>query len=528
MGWRLMIAAVTWTTVLGLSGSLKSEPAQGDMCHTFETGAARARSHEARRAVTFGAGPPTAHSRRLKPAAQYVRSEQPTRDLTARYHRAAERIIRATLADNDAYDKLEHLCLTIGHRLSGSSQLERAIDWAVETLKKDGQENVHREVVMVPHWVRGKESAAMIKPRFEPLHILGLGGSVGTPPEGVTAPVVVVGDEEQLDELGPAVKGKIVLFNNPMPRYDPKRGSGYGTAVRFRSHGARLASENGAVACLVRSVTAKSLRSPHTGAMRYADAKMKIPAAAVSIEDAEMIARLQKRGAEVVVNLKMEAKTLPDAGSANVIGELRGSTRPDEVVVIGGHIDSWDVGQGAHDDGGGCVMAMEAINVLRKLNMIPKRTIRVVLWTNEENGLRGGRAYAGDHAREMEKHIVAIEADSGVFEPKGYSLDCSDKQRQDVAAEQMRDILSLFPASIGDMTLTTGHSGADISAMKTAGVILMGHRVEGSKYFNYHHTHADTIDKVDPEDLSRNVAVLAAVAYILADMPQRLGERTSR
>ena len=528
MGLRLIIGAVTWAAALGLSGSLKTEPPQGETYHRFETGAVLARYNQARRTATLGAGPPTEDSRRLKPAAQHVRSEQPTSHLAVRYREPAERIIRSALADNDAYDKLEHLCLRIGHRLSGSRELEKAIDWAIEVLKEDGQENVHREMVMVPHWVRGEESATMISPRVEPLYMLGLGGSVGTPPEGITAPVVVVSDEEQLDALGPAAKGKIVLFNNPMPRYDPERGASYGPTVRFRSNGARLASEAGAVACLVRSVTANSLRSPHTGAMRYGDAKIKIPAAAVSIEDAEMIARLQRRGAEVVVRLKMEAKTLPDVQSANVVGELRGSTRPDEVIVIGGHIDSWDVGHGAHDDGGGCVMAMEVINVLRKLNMIPRRTIRVVLWTNEENGLRGARAYARDHEWELAKHVAAIEADSGVFDPRGFSLDCSDKQREAVAAEQMRDILSLFPASRWNMNLTTGHSGADVGAMKEAGVILMGHRVEGSKYFDYHHTHADTIDKVEPKDLSRNVAVLAVVAYILADMPERLGERTSR
>jgi Zn-dependent M28 family amino/carboxypeptidase len=336
-----------------------------------------------------------------------------------------------------------------------------------------------------------------------------------------------VADEDELDALGPGAKGKIVLFNNPMPKYDPTGGAGYGSAVRFRSYGARLASEKGAIGCLIRSVTARSLRSPHTGAMGYGDAKVKIPAAAVSVEDAEMIARLQRRGVAVVVNLKMEAKTLADAPSANVIGELRGSTRPDEIVVIGGHIDSWDVGQGAHDDGGGCVIAMEAVNVLRKLNMIPKRTIRVVLWTNEENGLSGGKAYASEHAAEMDKHIAAIEADSGIFEPKGYSVVCADKQREEIAAGQMRDILSLFSGSIGRMTVPTGWAGADISPMKESGVILMGHRVEGSKYFNYHHTHADTIDKVDPQELSQNVAVLAAVAYILADMPERFGEPTS-
>ncbi len=259
--------------------------------------------------------------------------------------------------------------------------------------------------------------------------------------------------------------------------------------------------------------------------MRYGDAPLKIPTAAITIEDADMLWRLKKLGIPTVVNLKMEARTLPDAESANVIGEIRGLKWPEEVVVISGHFDSWDVGHGAHDDGGGCIIAMEAINVLRRLQMFPKRTIRVVLWTNEENGLRGAKAYAKDHADELKNHVAAIESDSGVFAPRGYGVQCKDEDRQTLAAEQMTEILGLLASSMGELTAKTGHSGADVGQMKDAGVILMGHRVEGSKYFNYHHTHADTIDKVDPEELSQNVAVLATVAYILADMPHRIGDK---
>ncbi len=444
--------------------------------------------------------------------------------LVKQYEPAARQILEATMKSNDAWDKLEELCLTVGHRLSGSPGLERAIDWAIAAMNSEGQENVRREKVMVPHWVRGRESATIVKPHEMRMAMLGLGGSVGTPSAGITAPVEVVVNEEELESLGSGAKGKIILFNYPMPPYDPQRGSGYGKAVRFRTNGARLASVHGAVACLVRSVTANSLHTPHCGAMRYGDAKVKIPAAAVSIEDAETIAGLRRRGVEVVVNLKMEAKTYPDAESANVIGELRGTTWPDEVVVIGGHIDAWDVGHGAHDDGGGCVIAMDAINILRKLKLIPKRTIRVVLWTNEENGLRGGKAYARDHADELKNHVAAIESDSGVFAPRGYSVQCHDKDREHLAAEQMRAILSLLQP-IGLMTVTTGYSGADISPMGPANVVLMGHRVEGSKYFDYHHSPADTIDKVDRDDFSRNVAALATVAYVLADMPLRIGDK---
>lgn len=446
--------------------------------------------------------------------------------ISSQYRNVSRRIIKATLEDNDGYLKMQELCDGIGNRLSGSPQLTQAINWAAQAMRQDGQDNVRIEQVMVPHWVRGHESLTMMKPRQTPIAMLGLGRSVGTPENGITAEVVVVSDEAGLEALGDGAKGKIVLFNNPMPTYDPQNGAGYGTTVRFRSRGATLAAAQGAVACLVRSVTAHSLRSPHTGAMNYGDAEVKIPAAAISTEDAAMLARLQSRGVPIVVTLKMQAKTLEDAQSGNVIGELRGSERPEEIIVIGGHIDSWDVGQGAHDDGTGCVMAMEAINMLRKLNLRPRRTIRVVLWTNEENGLAGARQYAADHKAELRNHVAAIESDSGGFRPLGYSFECSDEVKLIIAEKQLRDIAKLLK-SIGAGRITLGGSGADVGPMRDAGVVLMGHRVEGKKYFNYHHTHADTLDKVDPHEFSQNIAVMATMAYILADMPDRLGEETS-
>lgn len=442
--------------------------------------------------------------------------------IAERYAGAARRIIDATLAGNDSWSKLEELCDDFGHRISGSVALEKAIVWAVDRLKKDGQENVHTERVMVTKWVRGAESLDMIEPRRKPIAMLGLGGSVGTPAKGITAPVVVVRDEDELEALGAGAEGKIVLFNNPMPPYDPEKGAGYGRTVRFRGKGPRLAAQKGAVACLVRSVTAHSLWSPHTGATRYGDAKVKIPAAAISTEDAAMFSRLTARGKRVVVTLRMEARTEGKVPSANVIAELRGSSMPDEIVVVGGHFDSWDVGQGAHDDGGGCVAAMEAINVLRRLGMIPRRTIRVVLFTNEENGLAGGRQYAADHADELPNHVAAIESDSGVFRPLGFGVSHGDKDKQAVAVRQLEDILSLLEP-VGATQARSGGGGADISPMGPAGVPLLGLRVEGSKYFDYHHTHADTLDKVDPAEFSQCVATLAVVCYVLADMPGRLG-----
>lgn len=435
---------------------------------------------------------------------------------------AVNTIISKVLESNAAWKKLVELCDDIGHRLSGSKALEDAIDWAVRVLKADGHINVKKEPVEVVHWTRGSETAELIAPRQEALPILGLGGSVGTPAEGIMAEVVVARDEAELERLGEKVVGKIVLFNNRMPEYHPERGSGYGKTVRFRVHGARLASEKGAVAVLIRSVTAHSLRSPHTGVMRYGDAKKKIPAAALSTEDADLISRFYERGESVKVRLKMEAKTSPTkAISHNVIAELKGRELPDEVVVIGGHIDSWDTGQGAHDDGAGCVIAMEALTALRELNLVPRRTIRVVLWTNEENGLAGAKAYASAHAAELAKHVAAIESDSGAFKPIGFGLDLKDN----AAEKDVAKVLTVYAQLLNKLRpqrVWTGFGGADVGPLRAQGVPAMGLRVDGSKYFNYHHSHADTLDKVDPQELSEGVAAMAAMAYILAEMPRRI------
>ena len=447
----------------------------------------------------------------------------PPGGIAERYKTTADQILAATSQSNASWSKLERLCDDIGHRLSGSESLDRAIAWAVETLKADGQENVRAEAVMVPRWVRGRESIVMVEPRHQRIALLGLGGSVGTPPGGITAEVVVVQDEEELEALGEGAKGKIVLFDNHMPDYDPEKGSGYGQTVRFRVNGARLAAAQGAVACLVRSVTAKSLRSPHTGGMRYGDAKRRIPAAAVSTEDASLIARLTAAGRQVVVRLEMDARSEGEVASANVVAELRGKEMPEEVVVIGGHIDSWDVGQGAHDDGAGCVIAMEALAVLRRLGLRPRRTIRVVLWTNEENGLAGAKAYARDHAEELKGHVAAIESDSGGFSPLGFSVDLEDDEAEGRAAERLRDLLTLL-APIGATEVRTGFAGADVSPLRPHGVATLGLRVEGSRYFDYHHSKADTLDKVNPDELTRCTASMAVLSYVLADMPFRLGE----
>lgn len=444
--------------------------------------------------------------------------------LSERYGATAKRIIDAVHAENHAYELMQELCDDVGNRLSGSPQLDRAIDWAVATLEKSGQENVHKEPVMVPKWVRGAESLELLYPRPASVPMLGLGGSVATPPGGIMAELAVVRDWEELKQRGDELDGKIVLFNSPMSREGEQSGAGYDNAVEYRVRGAREASKYGAVAALVRSVTTRSLQSPHTGGMHYGDAQTQIPTAAISVEYAEMFARLQQRGVPIKLRLMMQAHMSRQlAPSANVVAELRGREKPQEIVLISGHLDSWDVGQGAQDDGGGCVIAMETLNVLRRLGLQPRRTIRLVLWTNEENGLAGGRAYANEHASELPNHVAAIESDSGVFRPTGYSVDCESEAVEATVAAQLKAVLELVEP-VGKLDAASGYGGADIGPMKSAGVPLLGHEVDMTHYFDIHHTWADTLDKVNPGELTDNLAVLAVVSYVLADMDERLGK----
>ena len=427
-----------------------------------------------------------------------------------RYRDAAARIIGAALTSDHAYARLAHLTDHIGNRISGSQNLERAIAWAITEMKRDGLDNVRTEKVMVPHWVRGEESLEMLAPVPRKLQMLGLGNSVGTPAEGITAEAVVVRSFAELDRLGEQVRGKIVVYNAPFVNY--------GATVEYRLRGASRAARYGAVAALVRSITPVSLQTPHTGAMNYDPEQPKIPVAAVTIEVAQFLQRMNDRGDHPRLKLKMEAKFLPDAESANVIAEIKGSEKPDEVIVIGGHFDSWDVGQGAHDDGGGCIVAWETVRLLKELGLRPRRTIRVVLWTNEENGLRGGTAYHDAHKAEIAKHILAIESDSGVYRPEGFGL-------VDTAPLQVRSNLleiAKLLSGIGADQIAADGGGADISPMMHDGVPGASLDVDGTHYFDIHHTHADTLDKVNPRELALCVATMAVMAYTVADMPESL------
>jgi len=430
--------------------------------------------------------------------------------LADQYRATTDRIAAAALSDSAAWNRIAELTEKFGNRISGSQSLEQAIDWIIVQMKADGLDNVRGEPVMVPRWVRGAESAEMVAPRRQNLPMLGLGGSIATPTGGITAEVLVVTSYDDLTAKAAQAKGKIVLFNVPF--------TNYGETVRYRGGGAVAAAKAGAVASMIRSVTPYSMRTPHTGGMAYDSTVTKIAHFAITPEDADMIARLTARGEKVRVHVTMSAQMMPDAPSRNVMGELRGRELPDEVVVVGGHIDSWDVGRGAMDDAGGVVAAWEALRILKRLNLQPRRTIRAVGWTNEENGSRGGNAYRDAHKADADKHILAIESDGGVFRPTGFGFTGSD-----AAMTVAQEVGALIERAVpGSGAITKGGGGADIGPIMGLGVPGMGLNVSDARYFWFHHTDADTVDKLDPKEVAQCAAVMAIMAYVVADMPQRL------
>jgi carboxypeptidase Q len=428
------------------------------------------------------------------------------------YRPIAQRLIAEAQAGDASWRRLAELTDTFGHRLSGSESLERAIDWAVATMKADGLENVRKEPVMVPRWVRGRESLELVAPIRQTLPMLGLGNSTGTAASGIEADVVVVRDFDDLIARAAAVKGKIVLFNVAF--------TNYGTTVTYRSTGPSQAAKLGAVAALVRSVGPPGLRTPHTGATRNDPGQPQIPAAAITTEDADRFQRLQDRGVTIRVKLSMEAHFEPDSQSYNVVGELRGRELPDEIVLIGGHFDSWDVGTGASDDGGGCIATWEAVRMMKKLGLRPRRTVRVVLFTNEENGLRGGNGYRDAHQAELANHVLLMESDGGVFDPAGFGFTGPDSARRTLTT-----VGSLLRSLGADPILPSG-GGADIEPSgRAASVPMMSHVVKGD-YFLIHHTPADTIDRISPKQVGDNAAAIAVMAYVVADLPWRLGKES--
>ncbi|MEW6323031.1 MAG: M20/M25/M40 family metallo-hydrolase [Acidobacteriota bacterium] len=430
-------------------------------------------------------------------------------DWLAPFRADVDQLIKAATADRFAWERLAELTDTYGHRLSGSPTLERAIQWAMAEMKKDGLEAVRAERVMVPRWVRGAESLTIVEPPEHPVAMLGLGASVGTPPEGVEADVLVVRSYDELEKRASEARGRIVLYNVPY--------TNYGQTVQYRSGGASAAARHGAVASLVRAVGPVGLRTPHTGNMSYAEGVPQIPAAAIAAEDADRIQRLVDRGQRVRVRLRMEARFQPDVESFNVIGEIRGRERPEEVVLVGGHFDSWDVGTGASDDAVGCVVTWEAARLMKRLGLQPRRTVRVVLFTNEENGLRGANAYRDAYRDQAANHVLAIESDSGVFAPARIGFTGSD-----AAMRVMREIGTLL-APLGLQDIRAGGGGADIGPISQAGnVPMLAYQGDSDRYFTIHHTPADTIDRIAPDEVSRAAAALAAITYVVAEMPDRL------
>jgi hypothetical protein len=430
-------------------------------------------------------------------------------NLTDQYRAAADKLTAAAMADTEGYERLAYLCYRIGARLSGSPALERAIAWSAEQMKGAGLSNVRVIPVKVPHWVRGAESARMLEPVDKPLHMLGLGMSIATPPGGIAAEVVTVSSFEELAALGrDRVRGKIVLYNEAY--------RGYGETVAYRTAGPSRAAALGAVAALVRSVTPLALQIPHTGTLRYEEGQPRIPAAAVSPEDAMMIARLCAGGVRVKVRLSMAARMEPDADSGDVIGEIPGRERPEEVVVIGGHIDSWDVGQGAQDDGAAIAASLQALVLVKKLGLQPRRTLRVAFWVNEENGSRGGQAYRAWVGDQIGNHAAAIEMDGGAETPRGFGAGVDRSSMETL--KQIGELLE--PIGAGEITF--GGGGEDISPLLREGVPGLAERAAGTHYFDWHHTEADTLDKVDSGDFRKSLAAMAVMGYVLADMPERL------
>jgi len=408
------------------------------------------------------------------------------------------------------YQELRELCDDIGHRLSGSPQLEQAVVWAAEEMKQDGLD-VRLADVQVPYWVRGQESLRIVGGRE--LEVLGLGRSVATPKKGLKAQVLVVSSFEELDQRAEEAKGKMVVWNVPF--------TSYGETVQYRSRGASAAAKHGAVASLVRSVTPVSLNSAHTGAMRYDETLPKIPTAAITIEDATWLARRQAAGHSTELHLKLSATFREDALSHNVIAEIRGASKPDEVVVVGCHLDSWDVGQGAQDDGAGCVAAMEVGRLLKTLPEAPARTVQIVLYTNEENGLRGGKTYAEKaQVGEGRNVVAAMEADTGAgrvthFRVDARSGDDTDEARRQATIDWLTPNLHWFE-HLGVTSAEAGYSGADIGPTVAQGALGFGTGQVMDGYWPIHHTHADTFDKIDESNLQQMSASMAILTWLLA------------
>jgi carboxypeptidase Q len=436
-----------------------------------------------------------------------------------------KRLQQAALTSDYAYRQVAHLANNIGQRLSGSAQAAKAVEYVAAELKGLGCE-VQLEKAIVPHWVRGEETAeltlfpGMAENTTQKIVLCALGGIVPTPPDGLTAEVIAVKTFEELKSLPrEKVVGKIVLFDCHFDKEMAAEGHGgeaYGEAVVYRGSGPSAAAKKGAVACLVRSVGGADYRLPHTGATNYTGDAPKIPAAAVTAEDSDLIVDLTRQG-PVKMKLVLTPQTLPEVESANVIADVKGTEHPEQVVIVSGHLDSWDLGTGAIDDGAGVAVSMATANLIRQLHLKPKRTIRVIAWMNEENGLAGSKAYAKEHAKDWPNHFAAIEIDNGADHPVGLNI----KGKPEVKA-MLAPVAAVLQESGAGILRLVEHCGADIEPMEEIGVPAFSPIQDSRFYFNYHHTSADTLDKIVPKQLRENAAVVAVSAYALANAEQPL------
>ncbi|GAB3555607.1 M28 family peptidase [Spirosoma fluminis] len=422
------------------------------------------------------------------------------------------KIYNEALANGKSYEWLRYLTKQIGPRLSGSTGAQKAVDWTKQVMEQQGFDRVFLQEVMVPHWVRGAKEEAFIRVGKQKMTvpIAALGGSVATSAKGVEADVIEVKNFPELRALGAEkVKGKIVFFNRPMDPTKLNTFEAYGGAVDQRANGATEAAKLGAVGVIVRSMTNVHDDNPHTGGMRYGTGVPLIPAAAISTNGADLLSKSLQENPNLTFFFKQNCETLPDAKSHNVVGEIKGSEKPDEIIVVGGHLDSWDLAEGAHDDGSGCVQSIEVLRIMKTLGIKPKRTIRVVMFMNEENGLRGGVKYADLAKANGEKHIAAVESDEGGFTPRGFGIVGTAAQRSKV--EPWKPLLAPY----GLTDIGAGSGGADIGPLAALGTVLFGFKPDSQRYFDYHHTAVDRFEAVSQRELELGAASMAALVYLL-------------
>jgi hypothetical protein len=420
------------------------------------------------------------------------------------------KIFAEAMLHGQSYKNLEHLCKQIGGRLSGSPQAYEAVEYTHMLMKEMGADTAFKQLCLVPHWVRGKKEEGIIYRKGlspMPVNVCALGGSDATPINGLKAPIIEITRWKQLDSMGKEgkIKGKIVFLNRPMDPTDPSAGSGYGHAVDQRWAGAFRAAKYGALAVLVRSSTHSHDMFPHTGVMHYEDTIQHIPAMSIATMDADILHYALSGNYDVEFFMEMDCKTLPEELSANVVGEIKGTEFPDEIITVGGHLDSWDLSEGAHDDGTGVMQSIEVLRIIKALGIKPKRTIRAVAFMNEENGGRGGKAYADDAKQSNKKFIAAFESDGGGFTPEGFSID------------KIYSWQELFVPYHITKWNKGGNGGADVSQLKDLNTCLIELDVDGQRYFDYHHTANDKFENVNKRELEMGGAAMAMLVWLISE-----------